>query len=61
MEMKEVFELCKKNLGCTVRYIKRLENGNYEAHEIKQKIITKYVLEIKDGKIKILSETEEKI
>ena len=60
MDIKAVFELCKNILGNDIRYIKRLDDGTYEAHEVKPRRRIKYVFEIKEGKIKILLETEEK-
>jgi len=61
MDIKAVFELCKNSLGGDIKYIRRLDDGSFEAHEVKQRRIIKYVFEIKEEKIKILLEIEEKL
>ena len=61
VDIKTVFELCKKNFGRDIKYVRRLSDGNYEAHEVKQNTMSRLIFEIKDGKIKILFEIEEEL
>ncbi|MGE5329009.1 MAG: hypothetical protein ACM3KR_05860 [Deltaproteobacteria bacterium] len=61
MDIKEVFEICKNSLGNDIKYVRRLDNGSFEAHEVKQRTIIKYVFEIKENKMRILLEIEERI
>lgn len=59
MNIKEVFNLCKNTFGSDVRYVRQIDDKTFEAHEVKQRRIVKYVFEVIDKKIKILIETEE--
>ncbi|MGE5472706.1 MAG: hypothetical protein ACM3UU_00605 [Ignavibacteriales bacterium] len=61
MDIRAVFELCKNSFGNDIRYLRQNENGTYEAHEVKQRSLIKYIFDIKDEKIRILEEKEEKL